>query len=231
MILDICIIILVIIAVFIGYKKGFIKLVAKLVGFFVAIIIAYFLYSKLGNYIYDNLGIGNNIKQAVTETVEKYVDNDEKLTDNKENNNLKNDILEKYIKQIVNEQKIESEVKNKRDTIIDQASEKIARFITKGLAFISIFIVVMICIFILSLILDSVFSLPILKAFNKTGGVIVSIILLLLRLYILFAVINFVYPLGVSFIDKVINYIDTTTITKFLYNKNLLVILISRFIL
>ena len=60
MIIDICIVLLLLIAVFIGYKKGFIKLVTKLLGFFVAIVLAYLLCGKLGGYIYNNLGVGDN---------------------------------------------------------------------------------------------------------------------------------------------------------------------------
>lgn len=236
MILDICIIVLVVISVFIGYKKGFVKLVAKLVGFFVAILLAYLLSPSLGRYIYENVGLGNNIKQGVVGTIEKYISSEESLQNsNKKLNESKNnkvevDIFDKYIKQVINEERITAEIENKKDYVIDEVSEKVAKVVAKGLAFIAIFTIVMICIFILSLILDSVFSLPLLKTFNKTGGIIVSILILVLRIYILFATINLISPLGISFIAKAIKYINTTAIAKFLYNNNLLAVIITKVI-
>ena len=98
-------------------------------------------------------------------------------------------------------------------------------FILKGISFVLVFFVVTLIAYILQMILNVVFNLPILNSINNIGGVAAGLIKALIKVYVVLAIIYFLS--AASFVEPLSNLIDSSSVTKVLYNNNLLVKLLS----
>ena len=87
-------------------------------------------------------------------------------------------------------------------------------------AFIGIFIIARLVLILLTFVADIIMSLPILKQFNKAGGIIYGLIKALLIIYVLLAIIFLIiYVTGNNTLSSAIS---SSFITKFFYNNNII---------
>lgn len=214
MIIDIVLILVIVLSAFIGYKKGFVKVIVKLGTFLIALVLAFLLQSSVAKFIGEDIGFKNTISTTVQNKLSDYVKSkeDDKKTDIK--------MLEKTIDEI------NSAAEEKKAEVIQKWANNIADFILKGLSFIIIFFTVAIVMGILSLILNTVVKLPVLDTLNGVLGLGAAVILMTVRIMILLTIIYFVSPLEI--IQPVINYINTSCITKLLYENNIIVNILGR---
>ena len=63
--------------------------------------------------------------------------------------------------------------------------------------------------------LDGVFNLPVLKSFNELFGIIAAVVLLVLKVWVVLAIVNFIAPM--NFMSGIIKLINSSIITKVLY--------------
>lgn len=221
MIVDIFLVIFLVGNFFVGLKKGMIKLLTSLVGFVLAIIIAYIFSSTLSNILYKEAGFGPVIKNVVYENIIKYTNASKTVNE-----------ADKYIQNInylmTTEEKslidnLDENVKGS-ETTVKAISERITRFILKGLSFIMIMIAVSIIVSIFGKFLDGIFSFPILNILNKLGGGGLASLIAIIKILMVLAVISYISPFG--FINFITRIIDNTTIIKYMYYNNLFVTLI-----
>lgn len=218
MILDIIIIAVFVASAFLGYKKGFVKILTKIAGFILAVVLAYMFNDNLSQYLYKEVGFAANIKNSIQEKVTEYT-KDSNTSDIKvAEGNVE---MPKFISKIINVMDVDTQNKNSINL-----SEKITTFIFKGISFIIIFILVTTAIWILGIFLDGVFSLPVLKSFNELGGAIASVILTLLKVWIVLGIVGFLSPLEVM--NSITKIISSSYITNLLYNNNIFINLILK---
>ena len=106
-----------------------------------------------------------------------------------------------------------------------QASQTVTMFIMKGISFIAIFLVVKLICYILQMVLNLVFNLPILSSINGIGGTIIGALSVILKIWILLAILSFIAPLPMF--ASIEEYIDQTFVIKLLYNYNFIVSIIK----
>ena len=177
-----------------GYKKGCIGVVASLASVIIAFVLAYFLSETVGNYIQETswgMSISKEIKSSVVD-----------LLKTSEESGIVEFIQEKL------------KLSNK-NTI----ASKIVDYVFTGVGFIIVFIGARIIVFIVQKVLETIFELPVLKSFNKLGGIIAAAILFVVEFSIILAVIESLSSL--SIMGKVVNIINTSVITKELYDHNI----------
>lgn len=210
MVLDIIIIVLVIGAVILGNKKGFIKIASGLVTFLIAFVIAYIFANNVADYIRYDTGVGNKIEQSISTSISSVLDKEN--NEEKEETSKLSEMFGDKINEIVESNK-------------DNTSVVITNYAFTGIGFVATFVVVKLVLIVATIMLDGVFNLPVLKSFNKLGGIIASVILLLLKIWIVLAIIHFVSPM--EFMQGIVKAIDSSVITSMLYDHNILVTLIS----
>lgn len=216
MIIDIIVVALLVIGIIVGYKKGFAKIVLKLVGFILALVLAYIFCNSVAKYIYNDTGMGEKLSESIEQNLNGYINNKKEETN-----------VDDYYKNIESFLTSSEKQDIKEDTtMVNKVADKISMYIIKGASFILIVIVVNLCVFILSLIFEGIFSLPVLKTFNKTGGCIVSFVLTLLKLWIILGILSLLSSVGI--IDSVIKQINNSVITNWLYNNNILMSVILK---
>lgn len=194
MVLDIILIILFVLMMLYGYKKGCIGIVAKLVSLILAFVLSYFLASVVGSYIADT-SWGVNVTTSIEDKILGELSSSEQNT---------------VIVMVQDKLGLvdENEIINK---IID--------YVFTGIGFVVVFVIARIILWIVQKILESIFELPILNAFNKVGGVITATVLFLIEISIILAVIKSVST--ISFMNTVVNNIQSSVITRSLYDHNI----------
>lgn len=207
MILDIIIVLILALGAFMGYRKGLIGIFVSLVSIILSIILGFVLQTPIANALYEDTGLGSIIEQTVYNNIN---------ASNKEEENG-NNIYSNIIDSVIG--------KSQAEYTIEQTSKVVTMFILKGLSFVLVFIVVFIVCYILQMILNLVFSLPLLDSVNKLGGLAAGLVKGLLKLYIVLAIISFMAP--ISIVEPIVNFINTSFVTKFLYENNLFVSIIS----
>lgn len=208
-IFDIILVAIIALNVFICYRKGLVKLAVGLIAVIVAIIISVVLYKPVSNIIIENTEIDENIENTIIENFSAETDEEEDT----DNGFMK--YMEKYVNDSINKT---------RNQIVLEASNVIATKVINICVFLGIFIVARIVLILLTFIADIIMSLPILKQFNKAGGIIYGLIKALLIIYVILAIIFFI--IYVSGNTTLSNAISSSYITKFFYNNNLLLNLI-----
>ncbi len=216
MIIDITLILIIAIATFIGYKKGFVKVIIKLTTLVLAIVLAFILQGSVSKFIGENLGFKNTISTAIESKLVGFTKSDEEGT--KKENQIP--ILDKTINNI------NKAADEEKQSIIKSSSSKIADFVVKGMSFIVIFLVVAITMGIIGLILNTVVELPVLKTLNGLFGGITEFVLMLFRIFIVLAIISFLSPL--ELLSNVVDYINASCITRWLFENNIIVSIIGR---
>ncbi|MDD4376108.1 MAG: CvpA family protein [Clostridia bacterium] len=216
---DILLILIIVLAIFIGYKKGFVNRAVKVASFIIAIILALLFQSSLTNFIGDNLGLKPVIENAVQDVIIEHVEKDDSKEENLKTAK-KGTMLDKALKDI------SVEAEEKKMELIIAWSNNITKVILKGISILSIFILVSLVIGIIAIILNTVIKqLPVLKTLNGIGGALLSLILIILQIYIAFAIVSILSPLGM--VKGIIEVINDTRIIKLLYDNNIIIGLIG----
>lgn len=234
-IIDIVLVAVIVIGGFVGYKKGLSDILINIVGVVLALILAFMFKGTVADFIEKSTGIGTSLKVSISDGITSAAS--EKLNiDLKDEEKVEENIVEE--KEVSESDESTKEIKNVQkdnpfykalvdnmnlDEGIDNISQKVVDFIMHTSSFILIFLVVYLCVFILKMMLNIVFKLPILSTINKTGGLVANLILTLIKIWVLLAILSFLSPI----IPVVPNIINSTIITKMLYNTNVIVMLLS----
>lgn len=204
MVLDIILIILFIFMLIYGYFKGCIGIVAKLVSLILASVLAYLLADTVGDYI-AGTQFGIDIKNSIQNTVIEKINNVEENT-----------AVSIIINNVGNENQI-------------AVTNKITDYIFVGVGFVTVYIFARLVLWIAQMILESVFELPILKMFNKLGGVMVAGLLFIVELSVVLAIIKSIST--ISFMNNIVTVINSSIITKVIYDHNIITnIILSKII-
>ena len=205
-ILDLVILAILILSIFMGYKKGLINVVFGLCAFVVALIVTLIIYNPITNLVIDNTQIDENIKNTIIENgiIEPKEDGDE-------NENTLNSYIEKYVT---------VPMTDTANDAIEETAGVIAEKVVAIIVAIALFVVVRVALIFVKFIVGGIASLPIIKQFNKLGGIIYGILRGFLIIYVLLAILFFV--VSVNNTGMISNAIDTSIISKILYANNII---------
>ena len=210
LVFDIILIGIIALNIFICYKKGLVKLAVGLIAVITSIILAIMLYKPVSNLIIRNTEFDDNIEKAIIENF---------TTENVETTDDDNDGFTKYI-----EKYVDDAVNKTKNEIVVEAAEVIAVKVINICVIIGIFIVARIALILLTFVADIITELPILKQFNKAGGILYGIIKALLIIYVITAILFFIVNTtgNIAISDAV----TSSFITKLFYGHNLLLTII-----
>lgn len=194
-VIDLIVTFFVLSSIFYGYKKGLAKVGLRMLGFLIGILITFVLYKPISMMIIENTTIDEMIQDKII-------------------NNIS-------IKQDVQENNLEK-------NIINNTQENMLSELAKPLSYNLIYISVMFLLFIISKIVllfissltNVVTSIPIINQFNKIGGILYGIIVSFFVIDVVLLMINFAAKY--NFNNQIYNIINSTYITKVLYEYNIL---------
>lgn len=206
-ILDIILLIIMLLSLFFGYKKGLIGVAFNLCAFFVALIVTWILYMPITNLVIDNTEFDDSIKNMIVEKgVIKAQENEVKEEEN---------IVNKYVQQYVT-----TPVTNTTNDVIEETAKVVSeKVVAIGVAIV-LFIVIRIALILLKFVAETIAKLPIIKQFNKAGGLIYGAIRGMVIIYIVLAIMFLVMSINNS--GMIANIINSSLISRYLYENNLI---------
>ena len=211
-ILDIILIAIMAISIFFGYKRGLVKVAVKLCALLIAIVVTLVFYKPVSNIIISNTQLDEKIESIIIENGTKKLEK----SDEEDKTNFLEDM----------QQYVDETITNTQNAIIENAAKQISVKLINIAVIIALFIVTRLALIVLVLISDLITSLPIIKQFNELGGAIYGIIRGLALIYLILALTFFITSIADS--SVVSNTINTSIITKFMYENNILINLIFK---
>lgn len=211
--LDFIIIIIILLSTFLGYKKGLIGVAFKIISFVIAIIITLILYKPVANLIIENTSCDETIENTIYEKLSgTKIEEGEKI--DKEQTDLPG-VVVNYIND-----GIENTVKQAQENVSQMIAKNLTQSIIQILTMITIFVITRLLLLFAKVILEAVSELPVVKQFNEIGGILYGLLRGFIFIFILLAIASFVLPMINQ--TLVLDYIENSIITKFLYNHNII---------
>ena len=116
-------------------------------------------------------------------------------------------------------QKIDQAADDAKEAIVDSTARDVALTIVKAGTWIALFIIARILLIFLRFITSLIAKLPVIKQFDKLGGIIYGLLEGLIIVYVLLALISFISPM---LNGTLANAIDESFVGSMMYNNNLL---------
>lgn len=211
-ILDIIIIAVIALSIFLGYRKGLVKIAVKLCAFLIAIVVSLVFYKPVSNLIIDNTQLDEKIESTIIENGTKEIEEKEDSNQNEQENN------EKFLENV--QGYVDEKVTETQNEFVEKTAKEISDRLINIVVIVGLFIITRLILILLVLISDLITSIPIIKQFNKLGGVLYGIIRGLLLIYAMLAITFLVVSISAD--NNIINTIESSIITQFMYENNIL---------
>lgn len=205
-ILDIILIAIMAISILFGYKRGLIKVAVKLCAFLIAVIVTLVFFKPVSNIIINNTKLDENIENIIIENGTKEL---EEGNEEEQKNLLDN--MQEYV---------DNTVTQAQNEIVESAAKEISIRLINILAIIGLFIITRLILIALVLISDLITNIPVIKQFNKLGGIIYGIIRGLLLIYVMLAIAFLIVSMTAN--SNILSAIEGSILTKFMYGNNIL---------
>ncbi len=206
-VLDIVLLVILLVSLIFGYKKGLIGVAFNLCAFLVALVVTWILYTPITNFVINNTEIDDGIKNEIIEKgVIKTQENEVKEEEN---------IVNKYVQQYVT-----NPITNTTNDVIEETAKVVSeKVVAIGVAIV-LFIVVRLALILLKFVAEIIAKLPVIKQFNKAGGLIYGAIRGMFAIYVVLAIMFFVMSVNNS--GMIANMINSSVISKVFYENNLI---------
>lgn len=212
-IIDLIIVAIIALCIFFGYKKGLIGVAFKILSFFIALIVAVTLSYPISNAIINNTDIANNISKSIQDNFisEGNVEDENQPVQIEGQDAISNSVLN-FMEDTVNDAK---------DQGVKVLAENLAVIIVRVAVAIGLYIVTRFILFFFRKLAEAIAEIPLIKQFNKAGGLIYGILQGFLIVYVVLAIISLLSPVigNTAFLIA----INNSFIGNFMYNHNLLV--------
>lgn len=213
--IDLTLLAIFVVCIFLGYKKGLVGLVLRLCSFLLALIVALVLFKPVSNFVINNTNYYDNLKSYIVEIATK-----DSNTENVSNENSSNG--PEFIANYINSS-IEKATAEAKENVIEYVADELAKSIINAAVFIILLIVLRIVLIFVKIVSNAITELPIIKQFNKSGGIIYGVLESFLIIYIVFAIIAlFVKNIPLE------QAINNSYIGSILYNNNLILMLLLK---
>ena len=234
-IIDVIIIAILAICIGLGFKRGLTGSLLKIVSFILALIIAFVLFKPVSNFIIDNTNWDETLEQSIRqifieETMQE--NNIQEQNQNTENTQVSNeqiqenektqsmpDVMINYINEAV--ENVGTEAKN---AIVESTARNVATTIINIGVLIALFLVSRIVLIFIKGLTQLITKLPVIKQFDKLGGIIYGLLEALVIIYVILTILSLVSPLISN--SGIIQAIENSFIGSVMYDNNLLLKLI-----
>lgn len=222
-ILDLIVIAGIGLSIFLGYKQGLVGVAYKILSFIGALILAFVLSGPVSQFLIDNTELDETIHNTIQGTLsakEKEVKEEENTITNEISNTTETEdnvsaVITDYVADKVKE--ATTDVQNE---VAVSVADGVTNNIVYAITFIGIFIVARILLIVVKFFAEAIAELPIIKQCNEAGGIIYGILRGLFLVFLFFAVVSLLA--SVLNINGFLEMINSSFISKFAYNNNLL---------
>ncbi len=173
------------------------------------------------NIVSNTMGISKekSTKNGTDDTIQKKKEQNKKIEELPLSNHIKKKIMENNNKEVYSKMLVES--------FEQYLCKYIAIMIIRAFSFLVLYIIVRVIIFILARMLDIISKLPVIKQMDKLAGLILGGLQSILLLWIGCTVLMLFS--GTALGKEIYECINNSAILTFIYEHNILVILLANF--
>ena len=207
------------------YRKGLVGLVFSVCSSIIAIVLVFLLYKPATTLIIQYTPIDDNLKSAIEE---KLADVFETGTEQVTQEVAPKDEKTNRLMEIFVGDQISSIINNTKGNMVEYVSMEITEKIVGILAFLILFVVIKLVLFVAKVYIEAIADLPIIKTLNHSGGMVYGVVRGFFICYVIFAIISLLMPV----IDgtAVSTAIENSFIGARMFNNNILLNLIFKFL-
>lgn len=198
----------------IGYIKGLTGSMLKIISFILALVIAFILFKPIAGFVVEHTNWDENLEQAIKQTLIKEEILEENKQEKAESQSMP-DVMLNYVNNAV--EKAGTEAKN---AIVESTARNMAITIINVAVLIALFIISRIVLLLVKGLAALLTKLPVIKQFDKLGGILYGLLEALIIIYVLLAILSFVSPMIEG--TNIIKGIQESFLGGILYNNNLL---------
>jgi len=209
-----------------GYRKGLIKTVFSMFSTIIALILTLIISPTVNDIMRNNENFYNMVLDKVNVALSM---NEENIEDEIQLGDIKEDQLS-LIDDLPLPEVIKDSLKKNNTQEIYKAlavnnfksyiSNYFTSIIINALAFIITFVIIIVCLWIISILLDIISRLPVLNRINKTSGLLIGLLQGLFNVWLLFIMLTTFG--GAEFGQKIFLMIEESKLLSFIYNNNLI---------
>mgnify|MGYP000130353791 CR=1 FL=1 len=210
---DLVLISIVISNAFWGYRRGLVNVIFQVLAFIVSLLIMFVLYKPVANTIMKNTSLDERLTVAIASNLSGTTLADGNLIDAEQSN------ISTSVVNLINS--FVTEALHKAETnVVGYVSGQLARMMIYTGTMLALFIISRTLLVIVRFVAELIGNLPIIKMFNKSGGLIFGVIKGFIIAYAILAVLSVISPL-ISQIG-IISAIQDSTFGSAMYNNNIL---------
>lgn len=210
---DLVLISIVISNAFWGYRRGLVNVIFQVLAFIVSLLIMFVLYKPVANTIMKNTSLDERLTVAIASNLSGTTLADGNLIDAEQSN------ISTSVVNLINS--FVTEALHKAETnVVGYVSDQLARMMIYTGTMLALFIISRTLLVIVRFVAELIGNLPIIKMFNKSGGLIFGVIKGFIIAYAILAVLSVISPL-ISQIG-IISAIQDSTFGSAMYNNNIL---------
>lgn len=213
LIIDAIILGILVLCIALGYRKGLTGALLKIISFVLALVIAFVLFKPVSNFVIDKTNWDENLEQGIRDTILSN-DKQAEAVSQEENQNMPSVMLD-YINKTV-----ENAGNEAKEAVADATARQVAIMIINAGVWFALFLVARIVLIFVKGLAKIITSLPIIKQFDKLGGIVYGLVEAFVVIYAILAVLSFISPVvsGTGILDAV----QKSFIGSAMYNNNLL---------
>lgn len=200
-----------------GYRRGLVAVLFKVLLFIVSLLIVFLLYKPVSNSIIDNSQLDEWLSGAIRDSLEGTILHDGTLmmpTDTNVSTAVV-DLINSFVTEALNESSADP---------VGYVSLNLAYFMIRVGTMLALLIISRFFLLFIRFAAELIGNLPIIKMFNKSGGLIYGILKGFITIYVILAVFSVVSP----FIEGwgITSAIQDSTWGSKMYNNNIILNLI-----
>lgn len=213
---DLVIISIIISNAFWGYRRGLVGVIFKILTFLVSLILVFLLYKPASNAVIEKTQIDEWLAGKIAQSIEGTSLQDGNLLEYDEENSTISEGMVEVLNSFITE-------------ALNESASDVVGYVSTNLAVGMVRIGTMLVLFMLSRFFllfirfaaELIANLPIIKTFNKSGGLIYGVIKGFLVTYIILAIFSIASPLIQDW--GIIDAVQDSTFGKKMYNDNVII--------
>lgn len=210
---DLVIISIIISNVFWGYRKGLVSVVFKIITFVISLLIVFVLYKPVSQSIINSTEIDEWLANALEENLTGRTMEEGVFVFTEETTVSKGmvELIDSFVSEALNESSSDP---------VNYVSEKLAIFMVQTGTFLLLFMLSRGALLFVRFAAELVANLPIIKMFNKSGGLIYGVLKGFFTVYLILAVFSLISPIIYDF--GIIQSIQDSALGRGMYDNNLI---------
>ena len=204
-----------------GYRRGLVGVVFKILTFIISILIMFVLYKPVSNTIMKHTEIDEWLSARIAESLQGSSLQDGELMEyNSTDSNVSKVVIDEL------NSFVKDALKKSESNVVGYVSNALAVKMIRTGTMLCLFIVSRFFLLFIRFVAEMLANLPIIKMFNRSGGLIYGVIKGFLIVYVILGIFSLASPFIASW--GVIDAIQDSTLGKKMYNDNVIVKFISK---